>query len=207
MAIGDPYASLADIKDYLSIPATNTQNDVKLTSALDSASLEIERYCGRQFNLQPTATSRLYEPQSMRYVDVDDFANLSGFLVETDPGGLGQFLVQWQVTDTEVFPLNGMVDGQPWPYHRIHSVMGLWFPMIAFRRRATVRVTAQWGWPSVPAPIHQACIIQAAETYRLKDAPFGVAGMDQFGTVLKIGQNTMVSSRIDRYRKDPIMVA
>jgi hypothetical protein len=184
MAIGDPYASLADLKSYLKI--TGSADDTLLTFALQSASTEIERHCGRQFNQQATATARIYEPDTWKLCYVDDFFTLTGFGIVTDPGGTNNFTNTLTAIDYEPSPLNAMVQGQPWVYTTIRSTGGNWFPKIQFRRRGTMQVTAQWGWASVPAPVHQACLIIAAQEFRMKDAPFGVAGMTEFGAPVKV---------------------
>jgi hypothetical protein len=107
-----------------------------------------------------------------------------------------------------VFPHNGIVNGQPsWPFHKIRTTTGLrFFKREWYGNLATVRVTAKWGWPSVPAPVHQACLILAAETFQIKDAPLGVAGAGSFGAVIKVSDNRMVATKLMRYTRSPVLV-
>lgn len=206
--LGDPYATLADAKDYLEIPADVTENDAKLTAALNSVSREIEKYCNRQFNQQTTATARIYQPTAFREIDVDDFWTTTGIVLQTDPSGTGNFTNTWSYpNDYELLPFNGVSSGQPgWPFNQIHSVSGLWFPIVPFRRKGTVQLTAQWGWSAVPDPVHQSALIMMALTFRLKDAPFGVAGTDQFGTVLKVTDVPLAMSKLNPYRRFATLV-
>jgi hypothetical protein len=210
MALGDPYATLAELKDYLKIPVDKTSLDEALGDALASATAEIERHTNRQFNKTTSATARVFEPTSWRGADVDDFWTVSGLVVETDSGGVGTFDTTWTSADYELLPFNGIVNGQPgWPFNELRSVGGLFFPKYGkqpFRRKAVLRVTAQWGWDAVPAPVHQSCLIMAAETFRIKDAPFGVAGSDQFGTVLRVRDNKMACTKLHRYVRNPVLV-
>lgn len=210
MAIGDPYATLAEVKDYLKVPVTKTSLDEALTDALASATAEIERHCDRQFNKAASATARVFEPVDVRLTRVDDFWTTTGLVVETDPGGAGSFTTAFTSGDYELFPLNGVVNGQiGWPYSEIKAVAGLYFPKYVtqpYRRVGVVRVTAQWGWAAVPAPVKQACLIMAAETFKLKDAPFGVAGSDQFGTILRVHDNRMAASKLARYCRTRVQV-
>lgn len=210
--IGDPYCTLGKLKDYLKIPLTMSALDEALTDALQSASEEIERHTNRQFNTDAAATARVYEPRTLRITMVDDFWTLDGLVVETDPGGTGDFTTVFGDTDYELFPLNGLVSGKPWPYNKVRANSGLFFPKFArtpFRRTAVVRVTAQWGWASVPAPIQQACLILAASNFSLKDAPLGVAGMAQgfagSGTagVIRVQDNKMAAAKLLRYVFEP----
>lgn len=209
MAIGDPYATLPELKEYLGQQGA-TANDDSLTDALQSVSEEIENHCNRQFNTDNVATARRYEPRDFKTVLVDDFHTEVGLIVETDSGGTGSFDIQFDSSQYELFPTDGIVSGQPgWPFNKVRAVSGLYFPKYAnqpWRRKAVVRVTAQWGWASVPAPVKQACLIMAAETWTLKNAPFGVAGVNQFGGVLRVRENPMAASKLARYVRDPIMV-
>ncbi|MFH8405571.1 head-tail connector protein [Streptomyces sp. NPDC018019] len=194
--MSEPYASLADLKSYMSIEQ-DMYDDV-LIQALDSASREIELHCNRQFNKDVTASSREFDADNRRWVHVDDFWTPTGLVVETGPG----FSVTWATTDYRLRPLNGVVDGQPgWPFSKlVPSGMGRY----RFDRYG-VRVTAKWGWVAVPAPVKQACLIMAAETFQIKDAPFGVAGMDQYGAI-RVRDNRMAQTKLRRYCRDPIPV-
>jgi len=207
MALGDPYADLGDLKTYLKIQPTNTKYNAALTDALNSASSEIERHTGRQFNLAASATPRVYEPeQDWMTVRTDDFATLNTLVVQVSPDNSGNFTQTLTSSQYEAYPYNGVVDGQPgWPYYRLRSTGGAWFPRLPLSRRASVQVTAQWGWPAVPAPIKQSCMIIAAQTYRLADAPWGVAGMTEFGTAVRIRDIPMVREKLRPFVKYPVL--
>ena len=72
MALGDPYVSLAELKDYVGIPSTELGKDSVLQFALDSATREIEDYCERQFNKELSATQRVFVPDDQCQIEVDD---------------------------------------------------------------------------------------------------------------------------------------
>lgn len=208
MAIGDPYATLNDIKNYLKIDLTDTSRDIPLTSALASASGDIEKHCQRQFNLAAGTSSRVYAPAAWNEVRTDDFATDTGLVIEIDSGGTGTFDQTVPGSDCELYPLNGISDGVPgWPYNRVRAAGGVSFPVpqLSYRRYATVRVTAQWGWPAVPAPIKQACLIIAAQKFRLADAPWGVAGMTEYGTAVRIREIPLVKETLVPYIRYPVL--
>ncbi|AZM51764.1 hypothetical protein DMA15_03530 [Streptomyces sp. WAC 01529] len=202
MALGDPYATLAELKTRLSNLDDMTQYDDLLEGALDSVSREIESHCGRQFNSTDTATVRDYGPDEVftlregpavsQWARVDDFHSVTGLVIESEGA-------TWTADDFVLHPRNGVIDGQPgWPYYEVHAASSLSFS-------TGLSVTAKWGWAAVPAPVKQACLIMAAETFQIKDAPFGVAGMDQFGAI-RVRDNRMAAAKLSRYCRDPIRV-
>lgn len=203
MPLGDPYATLPQLKAYLlgsQMAATDTLDDNELTDALESASAEIEDHCDRQFNDAGTASPRLYKPLTSLLVLVDDFHTTTGLVVESDDDGDGVYETTWAAADYQLEPLNGVVGGRPgWPFCRIRAVGSRRFgPM--------VQVTARWGWAAVPAPVHQSALILAAETHKLRSAPFGVAGFGEFG-VVRVRNNPMVAKKLRRYERNPVLVA
>jgi hypothetical protein len=200
VALGASYASLTELKLY--VDTTKTTFDALLTDALEAASRGIESVTHRQFNDAGSATAREYIPLSSGIVEVDDFHTTTGLVVEIDSAGDGSYATTLGATGYQLLPLNGVVAGQPgWPYSQIRSTGSTWFPCTT--QRATVRVTARWGWAAVPKPVKQACLIVAQEIYKTKDAPFGVAGSDQYGTI-RVRENQMVMKRLMPYIVDQV---
>ena len=209
IALGDPYVSLSDFKTYLmgQAHANLTGQDANLVEALDSASREIDNYCRRQFNDAGAATPREFKPDLARAVRVDDFSTTAGLVVKLDTGLDGTFATTLTSSQYELAPANGVVDGVPgWPYYRIRLTdSSVSFPRsTSSGRERVVQVTAQWGWAAVPEPVRAACRIMAAETWRLKDAPLGVLGLDEFG-VIRVRQNKMAVSKLAPYARRLLM--
>ena len=202
MALGDNYATLAELKSRIGISDTN--DDTKLNSALSSASRGIEKICLRQFNDAGVTSTRRYRTRFAGYVDVDDFNTTTGLIIAVDNSDNGTFATTWTTSYYELDPIDGVVDGETgWPYSRIIGIGGWEFPV--YNERTQVSVTARWGWTAVPAPIKEAVLLVAEETFKLKDAPFGVAGYGEFGAV-RIRQNPMAMNMITPYRRDPVLV-
>lgn len=200
--IGDPYATLEELKTFTNVKQATY--DGLLNDALDAASRGIESCTGRQFNKVESASARVYYPEHSCLVEPDDFHTTTGLIVRTATSG-GSFDTTWDAEDFEPRPLNGVVDGQSgWPFYEVWGTGGRLFPTGA--HRAPVEVTAQWGWASVPLPVKQACLILAAELYKTKDAPFGIAGNDQFGAV-RVRENPMVMKKLAAYVRFPVLVA
>jgi hypothetical protein len=198
-ALGDPYLTLDELKRYLSMQ-DDSRFDTDLQDAINSVTEEIEQTCNRQFNKATTATAREFVADAAGFVSVDDFWDAAGLVVETGTG----YTTTWTIgTDFYLYPLNGVVDGQPgWPYWKIKvSPTG----GRSFVRGQKVRVTAKWGWAAVPDAVKQAAKIKAGSTFQIKDAPFGVAGSDQWGTI-RVRENQMAENKLNRYVKDRILV-
>lgn len=198
MALGEPYVELLRLKSYLNIKPEKVEQDDNIIDAIASASAEIEKHCNRQFNKSDVATARVYQPDDSVTVTVDDFWTTDGLVVEVDTNGDGSFSTVVPASDYELYPRNGVVDGQiGWPFYEIEFVSDV-LP-VHHRRKGIVRVTAKWGWPVVPEAVRQACVIIAAETHQLKDAPFGTAGMDQFGNIYHVRDNRIAAGKLARY--------
>lgn len=212
IALGDEYATVDELKSRLSIDGSNAIYDEELLEALRTSSQEIERFCNRQFNKVEAGapTLRLFKsPKSSAYATVDDFHTVTGLVIETDDNGDGNFTT-WTTDDYELEPFSGTVHGQMgWPYWRINALGSKYFPCSAAwaagRRRARLRVTAEWGWSAVPAPVKQACLLLAAKNFQLKDAPLGVAGMSDFG-VVRVQDDRLAQSKLRPYVRDRILI-
>jgi hypothetical protein len=88
-------------------------------------------------------------------------------------------------TDYQVEPLNGVADGlDGLPTWRLRFNRPI-LPMNT--ETPTIQVTAKWGWSAVPEAIRQSCLIMAGEIFKLREAPFGVAGFNEMGAV-RIGR-------------------
>lgn len=205
MALGDSYATTAELKARVN--ETTSTYDTALGEALSAVSRAIESFCGRQFNKTTTAAARDYYPDYYNRTDIDDFHTITDLVIATDLSNDGTYETTWLTTDYQLEPLNGIVDGvSGWPYRRIRAVGVQRFPCVLSTARAPLRVTAQWGWTAVPAPVKEACLILAEEQYKLKDAPFGVAGFGAYGAV-RVRSNPKAAEMLGPYQLVPILIA
>lgn len=203
MAIGDPYATLPELKTRLGI--TDEMDDVALTAALATASRNVEKYTGRQFNLAEEATARHFHRAAAHRVEVDDIATTDGLVVAVDTTGDGSYAATVAASAYLPEPVDGVVDGEAgWPFSELTLLSGAW--PASSTRRPPIRVTAQWGWPAVPPGVKEATIVIAIETAKLKEAPFGAAGFGEFGLV-RVRDNPLARRMIDPYRRHPVKVA
>lgn len=204
MPLGDSYATRAELKRRLD-NMTVTTWDSDIDNALSVASRGIEKVCNRQFNVATSASARIYYPCNQARADVDDISTTVGLIVATDESDAALYATTWASTDYQLEPLNGIVDAESgWPYNRIRAVASRMFPTTT--RRAPLQVTAKWGWTAVPAGVKEACLAVAEDTFKLKEAPWGVAGVGEWGS-MRVRANPMAMSMIGPYIREPVLAA
>lgn len=204
MSILNGYATLAQLQRRLGI--NSAIDDELLEEAIQSASREIDNYCGRRFYQDANASARVYRISDPCLAEVDDFATTAGLVIKTDTGGNGTYATTWASTDYELLPLNGIADGQPWPYNRIRTIGTQRFPCYTWNRPAQLQVTAKWGWSAVPDPVYQACLIMAQANFKLKDVAFGAAGVGDLG-IVTVRQVPAAMTKLAPYQLGPVKVA
>lgn len=205
MALGDDYSDLPTLKLKVNVDQSDTQDDTLLQQALTAASRAVERFCHRQFNTSETAVARTYMPNSEDMVVVDDFHTLDGLVVEVDEAKDGTYSTELAPSAYVSKPLGGISEGvMGWPWWRLHALGSQRFPVDG--ERPTIRVTAVWGWAAIPHPILEATLMLAEEMYKLKDAPFGVAGFGEYGDI-RVRDNPKIKSTLLPYRRGGIRMA
>lgn len=192
--MANEYVTTAQLKVPLSID--DSIDDVWLAVCATAASRAIDSHCGRRFYLDTTATARTFAPRSYGFCPVDDLVTTTAFTVKTDSGGTGTFDQTWAATDYQTEPANSIgPNGSTWPVTGLTAIAALTFPCDVRRR---VQVTATWGWPAVPPEVAQAAYLLGSELYKRKDAPFGVAGVADFG-VLRIREDARYTALLADY--------
>lgn len=205
MALGDSYATKAQLKARLGI--TDTNDDVAIDSALATSTRAIEGVAGRQFNDAGVASARIYYPDDLVTITTHDFSTLSSLAVDFSNSGTYSSVIA--SGNYQLEPLNGVVDGTPgFPFYRIRAIqtwLPMWWTSIGYPR-ASVQVTAQWGWAAVPTPVIEACLMLAEDQFKRKDAPWGIAGTGTYGLV-RVREDPKVMALLNRYMRSPIQVA
>lgn len=193
------YCTPDELKSRLSI--TDTADDFEITTAVEAACRSIDEICGRYF-WRGTDT-RTYVPESLYGQQLDDIVSVTTFKVDFD--GDGVFEQTWtQGTDyaLTVSPgkYNAAAKGEQWPYTGIQVIAASkYIPFVwPWSHQDRIQVTGVFGWPAVPLAVKQAALIAAADLFKIKDAPFGVAGFGEFG-VVRVQANPRVMSLLRRY--------
>lgn len=200
------YCTVEELKSRLGITATT--DDFELRLAVEAASRSIDDHCGRRFwrNAAGSPETRLYAADDWYRCCVDDLVSVS--TLKTDSGGDGTFETTWQTSDYQLRPVNTVRATDTWPYTEIRAVGSQTFPLATGygSRDERVQIAGVFGWPATPAAVKQAALVLAAEVFKLKDAPFGVAAMGEWGPV-RVRQNPMAMTLLSPYVRYPVLVA
>jgi hypothetical protein len=188
------YCSVEELKSRLGV--TGTGDDLELTFAVQAASRSVDEICGRYF-WRGTDT-RTYVPQSIWEQSLDDLVSVTTLKIDRD--GDGTFEETWTLnTDYALTPYNTGSTGELRPYTGMRITGTKFLPFTwMWSHLDRIQVTGVFGWPSVPLAVKQASLIAAADLFKLKDAPFGVAGISDFG-VMRVKANPIVPALLARY--------
>ena len=193
------YCTVEELKSRLGI--TDTSDDFELTIAVDGACRAIDEITGRYF--WRGTDVRTYEPESIYEQQFDDVVSITTFKVDFD--GDGVFEQTWaQGTDFALTVSPGQhnpaAKGESWPYTGIQVINTSHFiPFVwPLSHRDRIQITGVFGWPAVPKNVKTASLLAAAQIFRIKDAPFGIAGFGEMG-VVRVQAMPQVMWLIKRY--------
>jgi hypothetical protein len=176
------YATLAQFKAAVGI--TDTTDDSALQNVLDATDTLIDLYCDRKTGFGTATETRYYTAEDYEYCLTDDLVSIT--TLQTDDDANGTYETTWTAgTDYVLAPRNAALDG--FPYTEIDTSV-TWprnFPKDVY---LGVKVTGVFGFPSVPAAVTQAEIIQAGAVWNSRTAPFGVIGSADLGGILRMSR-------------------
>jgi hypothetical protein len=176
------YATLAQFKAAVGI--TDNTDDTALQNVLDATDTLIDLYCDRKTGFGTASETRYYTAEDYQYVLTDDLVSVT--TLQTDDDANGTYETTWTSgTDFVLAPRNAALDG--FPYTEIDTSV-TWprnFPKDVY---LGVKVVGVFGFPSVPAAVTQAEIIQAGAVWNSRTAPFGVIGSADLGGILRMSR-------------------
>jgi alpha-glucosidase (family GH31 glycosyl hydrolase) len=160
---------------------------------LDSADQLINNFVDTKVGFSRTSSqTRYYTADRFDFVLTDPIYSISQ--LATDVNGDGTYSQVWSANDYILAPRNAALDSRP--YTEIDtspfSTAKLNFPVGYLE----VKVTGIFGWPSVPAAVKQAALIQAGAIWSSRTAPFGVIGSQDLGGVLRMSAALHPEARI-----------
>jgi hypothetical protein len=207
-SLGHLYATVDALKSRLGI--THANDDAEIHGACFASSRDVEQHCQRIFYRSAAATVRTFVPTDSYCLKLPVFNDLvSVSALKTDAAGDGTFGTTWTAADYQLLPYNPSAAPEQRPYEQIDAIGGQTFPInygYSRTRKDRVQITGVFGWPSVPRLVREATLLLAAETFKLKEAPFGIAGGDDFG-LIRIRENLQVEKRLRSYVRYPVLVA
>jgi hypothetical protein len=167
------YITLSDLKNFLHISPTDTQDDAEFSLWITAASRAADRRAGRQFGQLDAPAIRTYrrapfwDPDACMWVwEIDDVQDVTALTVG------GQALATAGAT---MLPDNAPADGDP--YTQVGLTSWSSGPLV---------VSARWGWSAVPAQVKAAVRLQCNRWNFRRDAPAGIAGSPDQGSEVRM---------------------
>jgi hypothetical protein len=191
MAWAPSYATATELGQFVRID--DSADDTVIDLAIDAASRMIDYACdpspehSRQFGRTDAPEDRYYTASPRGFgpsvrgqwaAQCDDLASVVDLVVAVATGAGGYT----PVTGTAALPRNAVALGRP---YTAVLFAGSSYPSPPLAADA-VRITGTWGWPEVPGPIHEACLLQASRLLARRDAPFGIAGSAEVGSEVRL---------------------
>lgn len=186
MAPTNGYCTVAELKGRL-WPVGSTADEVEDTlfdQVITAVSRWIDRYCGRRFYTTASDETRYFTAADAYELLAGDVVSVT--TLQTDEDGDRTYERTWTTGDYDLLPENAAVDDDE-PYSILATTPdgNYVFPV---GMRKGVKVVGKWGFASVPAAVKEACLIQCERIYKRKDAPFGVVGSADLGTMRLVQQ-------------------
>lgn len=201
MAVSDPLASVADYAQVY--PNANSDNQTELLSQLTAVSRYIEFMCGQQFTKDAAAVARVYRPtRASSQLWLGENLSTTPTLLQLDTDGDGTYATTISSSDYELWPTNAALGAEAKPYRRID--LAEWGTYTSFTASQRVKVTAVWGWASVPVAVRQACI-QLTAILRI-ESPRATSSIDELGRVIGMSPQArgIVDDLLSAYPRLPL---
>ena len=188
------YCSREELKSRLQIQPSDTEDDYEIEIAIQAVTDWITNYCGRHF--YRITEARTFRPDNVWTLDIDDIVTCTS--VDLDYDGDGVYEVHWTENSNyqllryaASYNLNDAGVARPRNQLQVlqgptnsNPIGGQWLPwLVPFTRQDRVKITGTWGWQDIPPGVNQAALYLAAEMFKAKDSPFGVAGIGDLGLV------------------------
>jgi hypothetical protein len=197
------YVGIEEMNDRMGI--SDSSESYAMQTAIAATAGWINSYCGRHFNRITEA--RTYQPTNVWLLDIDDLIEDPSITVAVDQNGDGIFEQPWtRGTDYQLrlgpgrFNPNVLGTGVTRPFRQLQVIQsGKWLPFTwPYSHLDRVQVIGPWGWAQVPWEVSEANRILAADLFKMKDAPFGVAGITDLG-VARVQSNPWLVELLHTY--------
>lgn len=205
--MANEYATLAQIKQRRD-PDTSRAWSSAEEAAIDAARLAVSRaidnYCGRRFYAESSVT-REFTPTWLDLLVIPDLATLT--TLKTDTTGDGSFDTTWAAADYLLEPENAADISHPFTQIRVSTLTGSaahYFPLT----RRSVEIAGTWGWPAVPGPVYEVCVLETLRVLQQAESPSGVvASAELLRTLVVPAMHPTSKMMLAPYRRVRVGVA
>lgn len=183
MAWAPDYITVAELKNFTTIPSDDTVDDTELAGVIAAASRAIDDATNRQFGVVSVAEERVYsavyDRESLRWlVEMDDLMTTTSLSAQISINGSNDGAIDGYV----LMPRNAASKSRPWTIMAITSESS----RIPASRPFEVAITGLWGWTSVPETIKTATKLQASRFFVRRQSPYGIAGSPESSTEMRL---------------------
>jgi hypothetical protein len=190
------YATLAELRAYMDLPAGETVNDADLQRALDAGGAYIDWFTGRTFGLTAPAEARVWEATTTDVVPLVDLQTAAP-TVAVDTAGDRTFATTLVAAQFSLEPYAGPPFDtlRAWPTPAGGDAAP---DPVVFEPGQLVRVTGVYGFTDAaggtPAEVEQANLLLGARWYKRREVPFSVLQapeLDAFQTVPRLDSDVV----------------
>lgn len=177
------YCSVDDLREQLSDLGSHNLSERQLVRAINAASRSIDNHTGRRFWADAAPVSKVF-PVPTAGLELwlpEDIAYSAGLAVSTWDGSA---YTAWDAADYRLWPYGANTSGSMYGgWWKLESARGLRFDVRGATGIVPIQIAARFGWAFTPPEVEQACLLKAAQLFKRKDAPYGVA---QFGDIAAV---------------------
>jgi hypothetical protein len=167
-----------------------TADDDSIADAILAAQQALFNAVGRKIVVAGASSARVFIPRDDTPVlFIDDCTTVTS-IIENG--------VTLASTAYQLEPLNGLsVGGEAWPYSQVRRIDGVeWYD---YNDKATISITATWGWAAIPPQAIEACKIATKAILDGRDIRLGVLAAVDTGAVTE-RQALVVRNFVADYR-------
>jgi hypothetical protein len=180
MTITNGYGALATFKTRFGVSSTDTSRDTEIEAVIQAVSRMIDGYTGRCFFTSAADETRYFRAEDFENLFPDDITSITS--LKTDDDGDGTYETTWATSDYRTLPANRSANITPILWITLKPNGSHTFP----RQEAGVEIVGKFGYctlANVPDVVKEACYLQANRLWKRQDAPFGVVGSAEMGTL------------------------
>jgi hypothetical protein len=179
--------SVADFKAWKRVEVGT--DDATISAAIESAEEAINDLVGRQMTVAGAASARVFAAPHDRCQVLEIFDCTTVTLVDDDGSTIS-------ASNYQLEPLNGLSStGEAVPYNRIRLLGGANWSWEY--NKATISITATWGWAELPTRYYEAVKILTADILDNRDVRNGVIGFTEYAGI-RVRENPVVTSLLRR---------
>jgi hypothetical protein len=203
------YCTVDDLREQLGDLASQNLSQNQLVRAINAASRAVDNYTDRRFWADAAPVTKLFPVRTCGDTELwlpEDIAYSAGLVIATSDGTA--YTTIWNAADYRLWPYGANTSGSLYGgWWKLESARGLRFDVRGTTGILPIQITARFGWSFKPTEIEQATVLKAAQLFKRKDSPYGVAQFGDIAAVQITRADKDVIELLWPYVRDVAMVA